>query len=264
MTHCGVTNLVRSVTSLTPHRGYGLMKIQVGILASLLAFSAPIVASDDSQLYYTEAYHEIVSVETIDITELDRAVDLAIKDNDPPNGPLEGLNEAELILDRIIAIGDKIWKIIERNKPVVNLSSQHVDLLPDGARSWNQLQGWKTPQSRVYQTLYKNAYGMNVVEFNYRVIFTPGGNVNGKGQYLARVEIEPAVVNVAWGYKFSAQGEVFNPTNAGTRQSPIAAMELRLNWQVNTVLRHMQESTRFYVRGDGLFENLSNGNMPAQ
>ena len=242
------------------------MKTQVGIFSalSLLVFSAPIVANDDSQLYYTEAYHTISSVETYDITELDQSVDLATKDNDPPVNPLDALDEADLILDRIIAIGDKIWKIIEKNKPVVTVTTQNVDLVPSGVRDWTQLQGWKAPQSRVYQTLYKNGYGMNVVEFNYRVIYTYGGNVNGKGQYLARVEIEPAVLNVAWGYKFSAQGEAFNPTNAGTHKKPIAAMELRLNWQVNTVLRHMQESTRFYVRGDGLFQTLSDGTMPAQ
>ncbi|RYZ70243.1 MAG: hypothetical protein EOP09_06405 [Proteobacteria bacterium] len=170
--------------------------------------------------------------------------------------PVEG---SPIDIGEIIRIGSQIWKIIEKNAPVVDQKFQTVSLVPQGITSWNQLGTWSVPESRVFKKVYTNVYGMNVVEFNYRIAYTPGGSFEGKGKYLSRVEIEAATLNVAWGYKFNATGEIVNPTNAGTASDPIAGTELRMNWQINTPLRHMQSSDRFYVRGDGLFRNLSEG-----
>ncbi len=222
---------------------------------STLVLAAPLSANDmDYDKYFT-----ITSVETTDITELDTRVNEAIgfvrADSEDPIG------EAEVILDKIIAIGDKIWKIIERNKPVVNQNYKALSLVPEGATKWEQLEQWQMPKTKVYSMNYKNGFGMSVVTFDYRIAFTYGGSVNGKGAYLSQIQIEPALLNVAWGYTFNANGEVVNPTNAGTKANPIAAAELRMNWRVNTVLKHSEESSRFYVRGDGLFKDLSNGTM---
>lgn len=166
-------------------------------------------------------------------------------------------------IGEIIRIGSEIWKIIEKNAPVVDQKFEPISLIPQGIKSWEQLSMWAMPETRVFKKSYKNAYGMTVAEFNYRVAYTHGGTVDGKGRFLSRVEIEPATLNVAWGYKFSAQGEVVNPTNAGTTADPIAAMELRVNWKVSTVMRHMQSSDRYYVRGDGVFKDLSAGTATA-
>lgn len=165
-------------------------------------------------------------------------------------------------LGQIIAIGEKIWSIIEANRPVVVQNYAAVSAVPQGIRSWEELNGWSEPTIRMYKLAYKNLYKMKVVEFNFRVAYTYNGSVGGRGKYLSRVEIDPAILNVAWGYKFNASGEALNITNVGTPESPMAAMEIRLNWSVDSVMRHMQESVRFYIRGDGLFKNLSDGSMP--
>lgn len=220
-----------------------------------LALASPLSAND----YNNELYFTITSVETTDITELDTRVAEAV--GDIAAAPTDPIDELDVILDKIIAIGDKIWKIIEKNKPVVNQKYQAVSLVPEGATKWEQLERWSMPKTKVYHMVYKNGFGGTVVEFKYRIAFSYGGSVNGKGAYLSRIEIEPALLNVAWGYTFTANGEVVNPMNAGTKKAPIAAAELRMNWRVNTVLKHSEESTRFYVRGDGLFQDLSDGNM---
>jgi hypothetical protein len=116
----------------------------------------------------------------------------------------------------------------------------------------------------MFKLEYKNVYKMKVVEFNFRVAYTANGTYNGVGKYLSRVEIDPSILNVAWGYKFNAAGEALNITNVGTKEAPMAAMEIRLNWSVDTVLRHMQQSVRFYIRGDGLFKNISDGTVPSE
>jgi len=210
-------------------------------------------------IYGTEDYNTISSVEITEITQLEKTLDPSIQSTVTEGG----LDEAVVVIDKIIAVGEKIWKIIEKGRPVVSQKYQSVSAIPEGVKTWQELENWSAPQVRVYKMDYKNGYGMKVISFAYRVVYTFGGSVKGQGQYLSAVTIEPATLNVAWGYKFDASGQVLNVSNAGTKELPMAAMEIRLDWSVDTVMKHMQESTRFYVRGDGLFSNHSNGNMPS-
>jgi len=169
----------------------------------------------------------------------------------PPTGGID--------LGQVIALGEKIWAIIEKNKPVVTQNYSAVSAVPAGIKTWEELTGWSEPVIRVYKLSYVNKFKQHVVDFDFRVAYTYNGGYEGKGKYLSRVEIDPSILNVMWGYKFNASGEALNIVNVGTKEAPIAAMEIRLNWSVDTVIKHMQQSVRFYIRGDGLFKNISDG-----
>ncbi len=178
----------------------------------------------------------------------------------PPTGTIDPPTGGGIDLGTIISLGEKIWAIIEKNKPVVTQNYGAVSAVPAGIKTWEELIGWSEPVVRLYKLSYVNKFKQHVVDFNFRVNYTYNGNYNGKGRYLSRVEIDPQALNVMWGYTFNANGEALNITNVGSKSDPLAAMEIRLNWSVDTVIKHMQQSVRFYVRGDGLFKNLSDGN----
>jgi hypothetical protein len=163
----------------------------------------------------------------------------------------------------IVSIGEKIWGIIEANRPVVNQSYTALSAIPRGITSWDELENWDAPTSRVYKLVYKNLFKATVVDFEYRVVYTTNGDFNGSGKYLSQVEIQPSKLTVAWGYKFNATGAVVSVTNAGSKENPLAAVELSLDWSVETTLKHMGQSVRYYIRGDGLFKNLSDGTVTA-
>ena len=86
-----------------------------------------------------------------------------------------------------------------------------------------------------------------------------GGNVGGKGAYLANMSVTPADLTVAWGYTFNAQASVPSVLNVGTTAEPIGAAQLQISWKVDTVMKHEQSSNTYFVRGDGVFTDLSNG-----
>ena len=161
--------------------------------------------------------------------------------------------------DVIVNIGKQIWDIVQKNQPVVTTSNDVAYGLPEGVRSASQLDGWMSPKSKVYQVTYENLFGMTVADFTYRVMFTPGGNLQGRGRYLTEVTILPADLAVSWGYKFNAQATVPSVVNSGTKQNPVASAQLVMKWSVDTVLRHMESSTAYVVRGDGTFEDISSG-----
>jgi len=172
----------------------------------------------------------------------------------PPMKDDDGL----LILDKIINIGQKVWTIIEKNKPVVDVSNTYATALPEGSRGWSRLEGWSAPRGVVYGMTAKNAYGQTVLNVRWQVVRTFGGRLDGKGRYLTAVTVEPLLVEVLWGYHFSLSAEVPDTSivNAGTKDDPVAAMTPTLKWQVKTAIKDSQGKAVYYIRGDGAFQEI--------
>jgi hypothetical protein len=178
-----------------------------------------------------------------------------------PDGDWLGdLNEANVAIDQIINMGKKVWDIVEANRPVVNIQTDTANALPRGVETWQSLQGWQVPTSKVFRISYKNGFGSKVVDFSYRVLYTHGGNVNGKGAYLTNVTVIPANLEVLWGYTFNMKASVPSVTNVGTMSSPVGAAQMLIEWKVDTAVKHSQRTASYYMQGDGVFKDLSAGN----
>ncbi|WP_413288509.1 hypothetical protein [Bdellovibrio sp. HCB337] len=166
------------------------------------------------------------------------------------------LDQAEVIIDQVINLGKKIWAVVETGRPVVNVQAYTANALPKGVQCWSDLSGWQIPQSKVYRVQYENAYGMKVVDFAYRVTFTAGGSVNGQGKYITNATIMPADVNVSWGFTFNASAEVPSVFNTGSKEDPVAGMQLLMKWSVDTVMNHVEQAETFYIGGDNTLKHL--------
>lgn len=154
--------------------------------------------------------------------------------------------------DQIVSVGKKVWEIVKAGKPVSHAQTPVVHALPAGLQCWTDLEHWQAPRTQTYEVVYKNGFGMEVVKFRFRLHYTYGGGKAEKGQYLANVSVLPAELNVMWGYTFNASVEVGNTVNLGSRENPVAGIEMNLKWNVNTVLKDSQNSFHFFVQGDGL------------
>jgi hypothetical protein len=165
-----------------------------------------------------------------------------------------------VVIDDIINTVMKIWKIVNDNKPVANTKMDFANAVPKGIKNWDELDGWSMPTARLFQVAYKNKLGSTVVDFTYRVRYTHGGNYRGVGQYLTNITFEPASLRVSWGFKFTATGRVPNVTNAGTKEAPIAQAEMLLDWKINSMMVHQEDTVVYVVRGDGRLHDISRGN----
>ncbi len=162
------------------------------------------------------------------------------------------------MIDNIVNLAEKIWNIIEKNQPVVNITTNYANAVPFGTSHWTQLQGWSRPATKKYGFSMKNAYGMEVVKVAYQVHYTHSGNFQGKGKFLTGVTIEPLSVTTAWGYKVSLVSEVPDSTiaNVGTQDNPVASMQLQLRWTVHTAVKDIQQKAIYYVQGDGVLQEI--------
>ncbi len=171
------------------------------------------------------------------------------------SNPGEGL----VLIEKIINIAEKIWAIIERNAPVVNINTQYATAVPDGITSWTQLQSWSRPRSYTYGFYAENLYGITVLDVQYKVAYSYGGNYRGKGKYLTGVTVIPEKVDLAWGYKFNMTAQVHDSTvvNIGTHADPHAALQLKLNWRVSTPIKSSDGTSVYYIQANGSFAEIA-------
>jgi len=172
-----------------------------------------------------------------------------------PNGkgpidiPIDTIND-------IINIGEKIWAIIEGNQPVVDVSTTYANAYPRGIEHWTDMHSWKPPTATMYEFSAKNMLGMDAVKVRYQVIRMHGGKFRGKGNFLNHVTIEPLKVEVNWGMKFHLLVQIPTVMNVGSSDDPVAAMLATLKWQVNTVFKHTQGTSVYYLQGDGDYREI--------
>ncbi len=174
------------------------------------------------------------------------------------NNAINNINSTVGMLDNIVNLAQKVWDIIEKNQPVVNITTNYANAVPFGTSHWTQLQGWSKPATKKYAFSMKNAYGADVVKVTYQVHYTYNGNFQGKGKFLTGVTVEPLSVTTAWGYKVTLVSEVPDSTiaNVGTSADPIASMQVQLRWTAHTAVKDITSKAIYYVQGDGVLQEI--------
>ena len=151
-----------------------------------------------------------------------------------------------------------IWKLIEKNQAVVNLTSQNLSLLPNNPNARAQLAGFQQAEPRKFRATLKNLAGFEVVRYEYLISFYYGGNVNGRGKYIQNLTVIHSHVRVLPGFNLDAEFVTGNLVNAGrTAADPIVAMPGEIRWRVKNVLTNVRKSNAFYVFGDGRMKVVS-------
>lgn len=163
---------------------------------------------------------------------------------------MDPFEDITVVIDKIVNLGQKIWNLVKQGSPVVNLKMDKANALPMGVKCWSDLAGWEIPNSKSYRVKYENGFGMTVVDFAFRVVYTAGGSYNGKGKYVTNAMFMPANINVQWGFGLNATAEVPQVFNRGTKEDPIAGMQMTLKWDVSTAITHQEQTETFYVGGD--------------
>ena len=198
----------------------------------------------------------ITSVEVTDITNVydnfSAEYEYNITLNDWISTPIDAtLDKVDLIVDKVINIGQKIWTVVEKGRPVANYSSANANALPANASRWDQLQNWNQPTSKVVSVVYKNAFGMEVINFKYRILLLSGGSANGVGKYIGYATVQPLEMTVAYMYAFNVKASVDSVYNMGTKKNPLAGMILNINWTVETVLKKSTMTHSYALDGLG-------------
>ncbi|MCS6838547.1 MAG: hypothetical protein NZ480_06835 [Bdellovibrionaceae bacterium] len=169
---------------------------------------------------------------------------------------LNPINTADMVLDKIINMGQKVWQVVANGQPVSQFKSAVATAIPQGARCWWDLEGWWEPRSRLVSVTFKNVYRWEVVKLTYRIIWLPGGQVRNRGRYVGYATVQPVSVKVRWGFHLNVEVHVPTVFNQGTADDPIGAMLLQVNYRVSSLLNVVDQGQAFHVNGLGQFKRL--------
>lgn len=160
-------------------------------------------------------------------------------------------------VEKVVLLGEKIWKIIEDGKPTLAVEEKSWSVLPLGAEDWTNLELWQEePFTQAYSVKMLNKLGMEVVSLRYVIIGNYGGSANGVGSYLANVSVIPTHIEVSWGFDLSVELEALNPINIGKKSDPVAALPFQIKYTISTVVKKIMLSNGYQVSGKGRIQTI--------
>ena len=203
----------------------------------------------DQDLYF--------QIQKITIKEIKPGIETILE-----GGVDKDLQMAIMLVDGLIAIGKKVWPIIENNKPVVDINNKlSVSVLPVMQNTSPDdiiflLSHWSAPTKKTYEVSFKNGFGSEVIGFTYSVIYQYGGKYQNKGEYLSGIRVSVEEVNVSWGFDFSAKTSLDTLSNHGSLENPIAGASFNISYIAKSVLKEIRSTDSFHVQGNGVFTKL--------
>jgi hypothetical protein len=179
-----------------------------------------------------------------------------------PKAPTTPLDEIAMYVDGLIAIGKKIWPIIEAGKPVINVTgmAQAMSVLPsmDGTftnAQFTKMANWSAPKVGSYRVSFKNFYNVEVAGFTYTIYFQHNGTYQEKGKYITNLRIQASEVSAAWGFDFDASSELIGVSNVGTTENPVASAIVKVAYTTKGLNTRRYEQS-IYVDGAGTLKPL--------
>jgi hypothetical protein len=234
------------------------------LVSGLLSLTTTAFGTD----VYSTQFQTIQEIELVEVVENEFGEEVEVvvssKDVNPfrsllntkavsPN--LGGLPGVIMATKDLIALGQQIYKIVEAGRPSVSVKSEPFEVLPRNnagvAISAMELSNWNAPFARKYRVNTKNYLGTTPASFEFILIFSHGGQHNGKGKYITGAQLKPTNVNVKWGYSLDASFKVQSIMNAGSKGSPVAAAVISIDYKISTVLQENSASKMFYINGNG-------------
>lgn len=220
------------------------------ILVFSLIFSASTLANTQQE---NDPYFQISEV---NVTEIDaEPFHNELQYLEPTN---RNIGEVIAMVDKLVALGTKVWKIVEKGKPTYNMNLQkplHVipkieddnGIVTDA--TFYSMYGWSAPTVKTHRVEYKNGFGMVVVSFDYQVHYQHGGSFDGVGNYIAGLTLSAKNISVGWGFNLDASARLISITNRGTMDDPIAGATVEIRHKVHTITSASESAESFHVTG---------------
>lgn len=153
-------------------------------------------------------------------------------------------------------LGQKVIEVLKAGAPVFNMKRDAVAVVPKGLTDWQQLAGWQAPVTKAYEMKISNGLGMDVVDLRLKVSAMHGGNLNGRGQYLANVMVVPTATRVLWGWSVDLWTENRDPVNTGSLEMPTAGLGFEIRYKATTLFNEINGAQDYFVTGDGQLQQL--------
>jgi hypothetical protein len=233
------------------------MRLFHGLFALLISLplyaNVTVIPVTDVKVDLENMHNASLIVKEIHISEVEIVDDL----NTAPaySYNVENYGKSLASAGKLIALGEKIWEIIKKGKPVVkDFDFKPLSVLPkteSGDIPVFEMSNWSAPKAARFKIDYKNLWGISVVSFYYNVSFQYNGMYQGKGAYLTGINVTASNLEVMWGFNFDASVEVISIANTGSIEAPVASVTLKIKQTSKTVLQEVRKARNIHLNGLG-------------
>lgn len=156
----------------------------------------------------------------------------------------------------IVALGEAVYELVKKGKPRVQTDYAPINIVPKDPISKEyvdpmELEGASFPTERSFRARVKNGAGVEVVVFNYKVVYTYGASYNGTGKYLANLLIVPGSIKATHGWEFNSTAKLSGMMNHGTRADPVAGALITIKYNINSARYAFERNDTIHVTGRG-------------
>jgi hypothetical protein len=182
--------------------------------------------------------------------------------NQEPPGKLETAGKVIQTARDMVALGEAIYSLVQKGKPTNVTEYAPISVVPRDPMTKEyadpfDLEGFSMPVEKSFVAKVKNGSGKEVVNFNYKVIYSYGGSYNGAGKYLTNVIIVPGSIKTSFGWDFNATMKLSGIMNHGTKADPVAGVMVTVKYQMNSWSSAFERNDTIHITGNGELKTLS-------
>lgn len=156
----------------------------------------------------------------------------------------------------VVALGEAIYELLNKGRPKITTEYAPISVVPRDPTSKEiidpfELEGFSMPTERRFNAKVKNKVGQEVVNFNYKLMYSYGGSYNGKGKYLTGVIIVPGNIRAKRGWIVDSSMKLSGIMNHGTKDSPVAGAVLNIKYAIHSMFQAFERNDTIHITGKG-------------
>lgn len=237
-----------------------MAKARLSLLPFLfMGFQSNAQVLEGDPIFNDPGYHQVASIEFFDskpvaaVTEVPNGIgsDLCAANQPLDFDPMTVITPNGISLDKIINIGKMLWEIVKANRARVDIKVDAATAIPRGLGCWTDLTKFSNARSEYRTMVIRNFARMKAVEFQYRMIWLPGGSYKGKGKYIGYATMIPSNVYVIAGWSLDAHATMPAVYNQGTASKPVAALNMNMVYRAESHFSVTEQSQSYQIDGTG-------------
>ncbi len=161
----------------------------------------------------------------------------------------------------IVALGEAVYTLVQKGKPSNTTEFAPISIVPKDPISKEaldpfELENCTFPVEKKFKTSITTA-GMEVVKFEYMVIYVYNCSWNGSGKYIQAAIVQPVTVKTSYGWDFNATMKLSGIMNHGTKADPNVGAMLTIKYSMNSWRNAFERNDTIHITGKGEFKTYS-------
>ena len=161
-----------------------------------------------------------------------------------------------------VTLGETSYTLAQHGKPSNTTEYAPISIVPRDPISKEivspfDMEDCSMPTKKSFRSVMTTG-GVEVVKFEYMVIYTYGCSYEGKGKYIQTAMIQPISVKTSYGWDFNATMKFSGMMNHGKKADPIAGALLTIKYSMTSWRTAFERNDTVHIRGDGDLKTFSN------